>query len=105
MGKMYALDGKYLTDRPEVRIGDKVYAVDDRVKTVRKLFEIQKQENNDFEAADKALELVFGKEVYREISNLDLPYKAYQKLFELVIEAVTGAGAEEETARFPESEQ
>ena len=48
MGKMYALDGKYLTERPEVRIGDKVYAVDDRVKTVRKLFEIQKQENNDF---------------------------------------------------------
>ena len=28
MGKLYTLDGKLLTETPEIRIGEKVYPVD-----------------------------------------------------------------------------
>lgn len=38
MAKIYTLDGKLLTERPEIRIGDKIYAVDDRTKHGEKAF-------------------------------------------------------------------
>ena len=34
MGKLYTIDHKLLTETPEIRIGDKVYEVEDRQKTV-----------------------------------------------------------------------
>ena len=37
MGKLYTLDGKLLTETPEIRIGEKVYPVDSRQKTVKKI--------------------------------------------------------------------
>ena len=37
MGKLYTLDGKLLTETPEIRIGEKVYPVDSRQKTVKKM--------------------------------------------------------------------
>ena len=40
MGKLYTVDHKLLTETPEVRIGDKVYAVDHRQKTVRKMEDV-----------------------------------------------------------------
>lgn len=36
MAKLYTLDGKLLAERPEVRVGDRCYPVDDRQKTVKK---------------------------------------------------------------------
>ena len=37
MSKLYTLDGKLLTETPEIRIGEKIYPVDNRQKTVAKL--------------------------------------------------------------------
>ena len=37
MAKMYTLDEKLLVGVPEIRIGEKVYKVDDREKTVKKV--------------------------------------------------------------------
>ena len=45
---MYTVDNKLLTECPEIRIGDKVYPIDDRQKTVEKVQKIAasaKQEN------------------------------------------------------------
>ena len=36
MAKMYTLDDKLLASSPEIRIGDKVYPVDNRVKNSKK---------------------------------------------------------------------
>jgi len=36
MGKLYTLDDKLLIGSPEIRIGDKVYPVDDRIKNRQK---------------------------------------------------------------------
>ena len=78
MGKLYTLDGKLLTETPEIRIGEKVYPVDSRQKTVKKILAL----------ADD------------EIDRMDMPFPAYQRLFELVMNAVTGQEDEPDKARF-----
>ena len=44
MGKLYTLDGKLLTETPEIRIGEKVYPVDSRQKTVKKILALADDE-------------------------------------------------------------
>lgn len=40
MGRMYTLDNKLLCGSPEVRIGERVYPIDDRQKTVKKAMKL-----------------------------------------------------------------
>ena len=42
MAKMYTLDEKLLVGVPEIRIGEKVYKVDDREKTVKKVMALRR---------------------------------------------------------------
>ena len=102
MAKLYTLDHKLLTDTPEIRIGEKIYAVDNRQKTVKKIQAAAKKiENSDpYGGIDAVLELALGAKAAREIDDLDMPYPAYQNMFELVMAAVTGEEPEEIAARF-----
>lgn len=100
MGKMYTLDKKLLCGSPEIRIGEKVYPVDDRKNTVIKVTKLFNDSKGDVEKVDEALELVFG-EKFKEIDEMDLSFAAYQKLFELVIAAMTGEEPKDEDS-FPE---
>ncbi len=111
MGRMYTLDKKLLVGSPEIRIGEKVYPVDDRTKNVKKilkLFAESKDDNNDdSDKVDEALKLAFG-ERYKEIENLNMPYEAYTVLVELVIKALTGEDPDKEEGKagsFPEQKQ
>ena len=94
MGKMYTLDDKLLIGSPEVRIGDKVYPVDDRTTTVKKLMKI------DAEDTDAILRLAFGEKASREITAMDLPFPAYLQLIKVTVAAMTGEEADEFDARF-----
>lgn len=99
MGKMYSFDNKLLCGSPEIRIGDKVYPIDDRTSTVKKVLKIfSNKENDNLDNADEALNLAFGKN-YAEIAAMDMPFSAYQKLTETVISAMTGQETEQS---FPE---
>ena len=100
MGKMYTLDKKLLCGSPEIRIGEKVYPVDDRKNTVIKVTKLFNDSKGDVEKVDEELELAFG-ERFKEIDEMDLPFAAYQKLFELVIAAMTGEEPKDEDS-FPE---
>lgn len=100
MGKMYTLDKKLLCSSPEIRIGEKVYPVDDRKNTVIKVTKLFNDSKGDVEKVDEALELAFG-EKFKEIDEMDLSFAAYQKLFELVIAAMTGEDPKDEDS-FPE---
>lgn len=107
MGKLYTLDKKLLVGTPEIRIGEKVYPVDDRQKTVKKVMKMQTQgeENKDVDKLmDETLKLAFG-ESFKEIDNMNLPFAAQQQLFELVVAAMTGEEPEEVSARFQEAKQ
>lgn len=101
MSKLYTLDGKLLTETPEIRVGEKIYPVDNRQKTVKKLMELTEDAKGDIgKRIDEVLKLAFGPEAFREIDGMNLPFPAYQKLFELVMAAVTGEEPEEIEARF-----
>ncbi|WP_294496961.1 hypothetical protein [uncultured Gemmiger sp.] len=101
MAKLYTLDDKLLTEVPEIRVGDKVYPVDNRQKTV---MEIQRAMEDP--AADpagqmaRALKLALGEAAQRELDARNLPYPAVQALFTLVLAAVTGEEAETVQRRF-----
>lgn len=102
MAKLYTLDEKLLTDCPEVRIKDKVYAVDDRMKTVKKLMKLS-EDGAGVENIDEILSLGLGKEAFREIEAMDLSFAAYERLLELVTAAMTGEEPDAVKARFPKS--
>lgn len=103
MGKLYTLDEKLLVGTPEIRVGDKVYPVDDRQKTVKRLMKLMEGEKSSAESMDQALKLAFGEKAAREIDERNLPFPAYEKLFELVMAAMTGEEPEEISARFQEA--
>lgn len=102
MAKLYTLDHKLLTDTPEIRIGEKIYAVDNRTKTVKKIQAASKEINDDdpYSGMEKVLELAMGAKAAQEIDELNMPFPAYQQMFELVMAAVTGEEPEEIANRF-----
>lgn len=102
MAKLYTLDHKLLTDTPEIRIGEKIYAVDNRQKTVKKIQTAAKnvQQDDPYEGMEKVLELALGAKAAQEIDELNMPYPAYQRMFELVMAAVTGEEPETIADRF-----
>lgn len=105
MGKLYTLDSKLLIGTPEIRIGEKVYPVDDRQKTVKKLIKLTEDKDKTIENMDEAMKLAFGEKGFKEIDGMNLSYPAYQKLFELVMAAITGEDPDEIEARFQESKE
>ena len=85
MAKLYTLNHELLTGRPEIRVGEKVYAVDDRKKTVQKMisiFESDAPGKDEFAKLDEISQLAFG-DKYKEIEKLDLSCQ-------LVLKAATG---------------
>lgn len=104
MAKLYTLDHKLLTDTPEIRIGEKIYAVDNRTKTVKKIQEISRDitDKDPYSGMDKVLELAMGTKAASEIDEMDMPFPAYQKMFELVMAAVTGEEPDVIADRFQE---
>ena len=107
MAKMYTLDSKLLTGTPEIRVGDKVYPVDDRQKTVKKILDIcdKNAEKKDLDMIDEVFKLAFAPKDYKEIEAMNMPWAAHQQLFTLAISAVTGEDAEKTEARFPQETQ
>lgn len=103
MGKIYTLDHKLLTETPEIRIGDKVYAVDNRVKTVEKINTEKVEGASSFDEIERILTLILGKGATEEIDVRSMRFPAAQKLMELAVAAATGEEPEDVEARFQET--
>lgn len=67
MGKMYTLDKKLLCSSPEIRIGEKVYPVDDRKNTVIKVTKLFNDSNPRVCRSD--LENFLGNNCTRHLAN------------------------------------
>ena len=93
MGKMYTFDEKLLIGGPEIRIGDKVYPIDDRKKNVKKLLKelnkIDKDDESVIDSDEMIIKYAFGKNA-KEILEMNMSFKAQQKLSEDVLAIMTG---------------
>lgn len=103
MSKLYTLDNKLLIGTPEVRIGEKVYPVDDRTKTVKKLMALSSKGKDDVENIGEILKLAYGSN-YSEIEEMNMPFAAYQQLLTITVAAMTGEDPERVDARFQKAE-
>ncbi len=97
---MYTLNQQFLEPKAEIRIGEKIYPIDDRTSTVKKVMRLTRQQGKDTEQQmEEVLRLVLGETAYEEIEQMDLPFGAYLQLFEMAVDAITGG--KEQGGRFP----
>lgn len=78
-------------NHPQLKIGDKLYTVDNRRSTWDKIQAIQADDKlNNEEKTNKIYELALGKEATKEIKELDLPVENNTYLSFCVMGAITG---------------
>lgn len=83
-------------NHPQLKIGDKLYTVDDRQKTWEKIQEIQNdKELSEKERTSKIYELALGKEASDEINNLNLPVSNAMHLSYCIMGAIIGENPDE----------
>ncbi|MCL2376295.1 MAG: hypothetical protein FWC76_02750 [Defluviitaleaceae bacterium] len=95
---MYAIDNEKLAKRPEIRIGDRVYEIDNRLSAFERI-------NERIKAADGAeFEIIIGEalggESFEEIRGMDLPYGVMQDVVVIILAAIQDLPIEEARARF-----
>ncbi|MCQ2484755.1 MAG: hypothetical protein MJ168_05415 [Clostridia bacterium] len=84
-------DVKCLTgdNHPQLKIGDKLYLVDDRKSTYDKIQEISQDEAIE-KKDEKILELALGKDACKELLTDDISVQEFQNLSFFVMSAITG---------------
>lgn len=83
-------------NHPQLKIGDKLYTVDNRQSVFDKIQETQNDtELSDKERERKIYELALGKEATNEIYDLDLPVDLYRYFSFCVMGAITGEDPKE----------
>lgn len=81
-------------NHPQLKIGDKLYLVDDRKSTWDKIQEVQNDdtiENKD----EKILILALGEEAVKEICNESITFSGFTALSFFIMSAITGEDYEE----------
>lgn len=75
-------------NHPSLKIGDKLYVVDDRKITMDKIRKMQLSDDPDKDT--KILEFALGKENAKEILAMDLSFQGYNNLTFYIMSAITG---------------
>lgn len=103
MAKIYTTDGKLLTETPQIQIGSKLFAIDNRKSTYDKM---QAAVANAKGGSEERiiLEHAFGKEQMAEIDAMDLSVKGYMNLLTYVHAAIFDIPFEEAEARFQKAQ-
>jgi hypothetical protein len=81
-------------NHPQLKIGDKLYLVDDRKSTWDKIQQVQKRGGDNVDA--EILALALGKEAVAElVNNSDISVSGYTNLSFYVMAAITGEDYED----------
>lgn len=103
MAKIYTTDGKLLTETPQIQVGNKLFAIDNRKSTYDKMQEAVSQAKDGNEERI-ILEYAFGKDQMAEIDAMDLSVKGYMNLLTYVHAAIFDISFEEAEARFQKAQ-
>ncbi|MCL2398008.1 MAG: hypothetical protein FWC93_08090 [Defluviitaleaceae bacterium] len=95
---MYVIDSEKLGKRPEVRIGDRVYEIDNRLSAYERINErVKAGDGDEFEII---IGEALGGENYAEIVRMDLPYGVMQDVVIIILAAIQDLTVEEARSRF-----
>ena len=95
---MYVVDGEKLVKRPEVRIGDKVYQIDNRLSAYERINQrVKEGDGGEFEII---IGEALGGESYAEIVEMDLPFGVMQDVVIIILAAIQDLTVEEARSRF-----
>ena len=97
MARNYVVAAEELESRPQVRFGDKVYAVDNRLRTFEAIGAELKEGGDALRAV---LSNALGAGAYEEIAAANPPYPALSRLATLVMAAMQDISEEDAVARF-----
>lgn len=98
---VYEIPEQLLHSKPEIRIGDKIYKVDDRQKTVKKFSKLGQNDSDDGD--NEMIKLALGEKAAKEIDEMNLPFPAQTELIILIGAAMTGEEPDAVRSRFQES--
>lgn len=83
-------------NHPQLKIGNKLYTVDDRKSTFDKIQAIQSDvDKTDAEKERALFELSLGKKEAKEILDMDLSVEGYQNLVFYIMSSIVGKDFEE----------
>ena len=95
---MYTVDNEKLVKRPEIRIGDRVYEIDNRLSAYERINErVKAGDGGEFEII---IGEALGGESYGEIVRMDLPYSVMQDVVIIILAAIQDLSQEEAARRF-----
>ena len=95
---MYAIDSEKLVKRPEIRIGDRVFEIDNRLSAYERINErLKAGDGGEFEII---IGEALGGESYADIVRLDLPYGVMQDVVIIILAAIQDLTVEEARCRF-----
>lgn len=78
-------------NHPQLKIGDKLYTVDDRQSTFDKIQKVQEEKKlTNSEKNHKIFALALGEKEAKEIESIDLPVSNFTYLTYCIMGAITG---------------
>ena len=98
---MYLIEEARLNGRPELRIGDRIFTVNNRLSVFRKINNLLK---SDTDTGLSELEIVIGcalgQDACDEIFEMDLPYAVMEEIVITILAAMQDLTVEEARRRF-----
>jgi|GEM_PF-1625975 len=99
-GKLYTVDSAMLAARPEIRLGDRVFAVDNRMSVFLQITKELQERGTEESELDIILRNALGAAAYEEIAAQDLPFPVMRRLVVLAMAAVQDIEEDEAERRF-----
>jgi len=102
---LYEVDKVLLDVKPEVRVGDKVFLVDDRMSTFAKMNRALAEATTELSEFDIVIAHGITDEGLAEIKQMDLSFAVMNRVALLVMAAMQGVSEEEAQRRFQSNVQ
>jgi len=99
MNKIINITDKLSTEKPKLKVGEKVYAVEDSMATVMKFEELASAGTTT--KILEAIELALGKEAVEELDVKSLSIGNFKVIMTAILAAMQGIDYDEAEARFP----
>jgi len=97
---LYGIDNAQLAERPEIRLGDKIYPVDNRMSVFVNITKELRERGEDESELTVILRNALGEKACAEIAAQDLPFPIMRRLVVLAMAAVQGIAEDEAERRF-----